>query len=45
LVVNRYPQAIKTILNQDLGTIQWGTRVHQGEPMNLIKPDDVMNKL
>jgi len=45
LVVNRYPQAVKTILNQDTETIQWGTRVHQGEPMNLIQPSDVINKL
>ncbi len=45
LVVNRYPQAVKTILGQDPGTIQWGTRVHQGEPMNLIQPSDVINKL
>lgn len=45
LVVNCYPQAIKTILDKDPGRIPWGTRVHHGEPMNLIKPDDVMNKL
>lgn len=45
LVVNRYPQAVKAILDQDPETIQWGTRVHQGEPMSLIQPSDVINKL
>lgn len=45
LVVNRYPDAVATILNEDPNTVAWGKRVHSNEAMKLIMVDDVMNKL
>lgn len=45
LVINYYPEASKTILGKDPATSKWGTRIHQGKPMALIQPDDVIEKL
>jgi heptosyltransferase I len=45
LVVNRYPEAVRTILGQDPQTVNWTTRVHRGEPMRLIEVADVLSKL
>ncbi len=45
LIVDRYPEAVRTILGQDPRTVKWTTRVHHGEPMRLIKVDDVLSKL
>lgn len=45
LTVNRYPEAVVTILDQDPQKVNWTTRVHLGEPMRLITVDDVMSKL
>ncbi|MHB8623220.1 MAG: glycosyltransferase family 9 protein [Sulfuricaulis sp.] len=45
LIVDRYPEAVRTILGQDPLTVKWNTRVHHGEPMRLIKVDDVLSKL
>jgi heptosyltransferase I len=45
LVVNRYPEAVRTILGQDPQTVSWTTRVHRGEPMRLIEVADVLPKL
>lgn len=45
LIVDRYPEAVRTILGQDPRTVKWTTRVHHGEPMRLIKVDDVLPKL
>ena len=45
LVVNRYPEAVRTILGQDPQTVNWTTRVHRGEPMRLIEVADVLPKL
>jgi heptosyltransferase I len=45
LVVNRYPEAVRTILGQDPQTVSWTTRVHRGEPMRLIEVADVLAKL
>jgi heptosyltransferase I len=45
LTVNRYPEAVRTILGQDPQTVSWTTRVHRGEPMRLIKVADVLPKL
>ncbi|MEK7717830.1 MAG: glycosyltransferase family 9 protein, partial [Pseudomonadota bacterium] len=45
LTVNRYPEAVRTILGQDPHTVNWTTRVHRGEPMRLIEVADVLPKL
>lgn len=45
LIVDRYPEAVRTILGQDPLTVKWTTRVHHGEPMRLITVDDVLSKL
>lgn len=45
LVVNRFPEAVRTILGQDPQTAAWTTRVHRGEPMRLIEVADVLPKL
>lgn len=45
LVVNKYPEAVATILNEDPNTVAWGKRVHSPEAMKLITVDDVMQKL
>jgi heptosyltransferase I len=45
LVVNRYPEAVRTILGQDPKLVKWTTRVHRGEPMRLIEIADVLSKL
>ena len=45
LTVNRYPEAVRTILGQDPQTVSWTTRVHRGEPMRLIEVADVLPKL
>lgn len=45
LVVNRFPQAVRTILGADPQTVQWTTRVHGGAAMKLIGVDDVLAKL
>jgi heptosyltransferase I len=45
LAVNRYPEAVRTILGQDPRTVAWTTRVHRGEPMRLILVEDVLSRL
>ncbi len=45
LVVNRYPQAVRSLLGQDPQTAKWTTRVHGGEAMKLITVEDVLSKL
>lgn len=45
LTVNRYPEAVRTILGQDPRTVAWTTRVHRGEPMRLIAVEDVLDRL
>ena len=45
LTVNRYPEAVRTILGQDPQTVSWTTRVHRGDPMRLIEVADVLPKL
>ena len=45
LTVNRYPEAVRTILGQDPHTVNWTTRVHRGAPMRLIEVADVLPKL
>ena len=45
LTVNRFPEAVRTILGRDPQTVEWTTRVHRGAPMRLIAVDDVLAKL
>jgi len=45
LVVDRYDDAVRTILRKDPRTVSWTTRVHEGEPMRLIEAADVLAKL
>lgn len=45
LVVDYYPTALKTILNQSLDEKSWGKQVHDREAMKLIPVDVVIQKL
>ncbi|MHB8536364.1 MAG: glycosyltransferase family 9 protein [Sulfuricaulis sp.] len=45
LTVNRYPEAVRTILGRDPRNVEWTARVHRGEPMRLIAVDDVLSRL
>lgn len=45
LVVDRYDQAVGSVLGLDPATVPWGTRVHDGRAMQLITVDEVMAKL
>lgn len=45
LVVNKYPEAVATVLNENPDTIAWGKRVHSPAAMKLIMVEDVMKKL
>ena len=45
LTVNRYPDAVRTILGHDPRTLAFATRVHRGEPMLLITVEDVLSRL
>lgn len=44
LVVNKYPQAVREILQQDPHKVAWGTRVHDRRAMALIEVDEVLAK-
>jgi heptosyltransferase I len=43
--VDRYPQAVKKFLGQDVNQLPWNTRVHHADAMSLIEVDDVMHQL
>lgn len=45
LVVNKYPDAVASILKENPETVAWGKRVHSPEAMALIAVDNVMEKL
>ena len=45
LVINRFPEAVRTILERDPDTAAWTTRVHSGEPMHLIRVEEVLDRL
>lgn len=45
LSVDRYPEAVTTILKKTPLTNQWGTHAHGDSTMNLITPDMVITKL
>ena len=44
-VVNRYPDAVAKYLKQPLTALSWGQRVRSPDAMNLITPQDVIEKL
>ena len=44
-VVNKFPEAVKTILGKDPAKISWRERVHSREAMALITVDEVKHKL
>ena len=45
LVINRFPEAVRAILGRDPNTEAWTTRVHGGEPMQLIRVEEVLDRL
>ncbi|OGQ36173.1 MAG: hypothetical protein A3F16_06950 [Deltaproteobacteria bacterium RIFCSPHIGHO2_12_FULL_43_9] len=44
-LINRFPDAVKTILKRDPATMKWGTRVHTSKAMDLISATDIIEKL
>lgn len=45
LCIDKYPEALKNYLNQDIETVKWGTRVHNAKAMGLISVDAVLEKV
>lgn len=45
LVIDRFPEAVRTILHKDPAHVPWGTRVHTQKAMELIQVEDVLEKL
>jgi heptosyltransferase I len=45
LVVNRFPEAVRTILGKDPREVPWKTRVKSSRAMDLISVADVLGKL
>jgi len=45
LVVNRYPDAVKTYLHKQMDEINWGQRVRHQDAMSLIRAEDVIARL
>ena len=45
LVIDRFSEAVRTILHKDPAHIPWGTRVHNQKAMELIQVSDVLEKL
>ena len=45
LVVDRFPDAVRTILRRNPVDVPWGTRVHTQKAMELIQVTDVLDKL
>ncbi len=43
--VNAYPQAVRTYLDKPVEQVSWGQRVRHADAMDLIKTDDVIQKL
>jgi heptosyltransferase I len=44
-VVNRFPEAVRTILAKEVGEVSWKTRVKSPRAMELITVEDVLKKL
>jgi heptosyltransferase I len=45
LVVNRFPEAVRTVLGKEAGEVSWKTRVKSPRAMELITVADVVTKL
>lgn len=45
LLIDKFPQAVKKFLDKNPEKLPWKTRVHNREAMNLIKVDEVLDKL
>ncbi len=45
LCVDMYPEAVKNVLNKTMETNIWGTHAHGNETMNLVKIEDVLEKI
>jgi len=45
LVIDRFPEAVRTILGKDPARVPWGTRVHTRKAMALVAVSDVLEKL
>jgi heptosyltransferase I len=45
LAIDRFPEAVRTILGKDPARVPWGTRVHTPKAMELIQVDEVIEKL
>jgi heptosyltransferase I len=45
LVIDQFPDAVRTILHKDPETVPWGTRVHTRKAMELIQVNHVIEKL
>ena len=45
LIIDRFPDAVRTILHKDPEHVPWGTRVHTQKAMELIQVQDVLDKL
>jgi heptosyltransferase I len=43
--VNRFPEAVRTILGKEVAEVSWKTRVKSPQAMELITVDDVLKKL
>jgi heptosyltransferase I len=44
LVINKYSQALN-LINEDIGTVKWGKRVHHPKAMSFFKTEEIMEKL
>lgn len=44
-VVDHYPQALHNLLNKDVNTVKWGTRVHHPNAMSFFTEGEVLEKL
>lgn len=44
-LVNRYPDAVRTLLGKDPEHVPWNTRVHNPNAMALIQVEDVLSQL
>jgi len=43
--VDKYPEAVETILNKNSQSVSWHTRVHSDKAMKLIQPSDVVARV
>lgn len=45
LIIDRFPDAVRAILQKDPASVPWGTRVHSQKAMELIQVHDALEKL